>query len=593
MTRIVWGRLTLCCIVALCIASLDVASSQASRRTLPQQSNFLQERLKGLKGLVQKIDVDGGSNFGTVVVSDTRYLRGVDFGKQFYVIYGDGVQLLDGPVFTAEPRSKSGKDAWLKWYENIVVWAGCMWKPYNNVGHGQVNLSVSRDGKFLDLDIHGYAPGVDSNGKFIFSKANEEQFRRAVLALVRSMEGKKALRFPEGSKAKSVALTLKFSTDADAVVHYTDLVPLALAPQDERTQRLIRIADVLDSGWYEKAADAVRMRLPKYLRERLVNGKGHHGFLAMIDGDPICAAFGEEPLSEHRLNIMRHEADVTAVLNGLMNAGKYAAADDFAKKVVFTSFPGGDPKAAAEKLARIIDTAGGASAIDVIPKNVFAVSKFSAAGNMATNSYERRPARSVPQVEAAKTESETSVERLQELNEQIRQHYKTNNLQQAKFAYEEVLAILAKSKANPPVLIQTAKRNYASLCERLKTVDAPVAVNKLPVRAAPNADQIGIVGLKFVLSVGRGCIVSRVFPNTPAHLAHIRPDDRIEAVDGMVTTNKDREQIYQMLTGAPGSTVTLQLTRSNGQREIVKCVRMRLGDVEDPLLRRDYEFTRP
>lgn len=98
---------------------------------------------------------------------------------------------------------------------------------------------------------------------------------------------------------------------------------------------------------------------------------------------------------------------------------------------------------------------------------------------------------------------------------------------------------------------------------------------------------IGIIGVKFVLFAGRNPVINRVFPLTPAFKSGIQPNDVIVAVDGVPTMGLSKEEVYDMIVGTPGTTVTLSV-QSSGDFRAVTMVRMDLNDITDPFVRRDY-----
>lgn len=98
---------------------------------------------------------------------------------------------------------------------------------------------------------------------------------------------------------------------------------------------------------------------------------------------------------------------------------------------------------------------------------------------------------------------------------------------------------------------------------------------------------IGIIGVKFVMYMGKPPIINRVFPLTPAAQLGLRVNDVIVAVDGVPTLGLTKEEVYDMIVGMPGTPVTLSLSR-NGDFQVVTLTRMDLNDISDPWVRRDY-----
>jgi len=98
---------------------------------------------------------------------------------------------------------------------------------------------------------------------------------------------------------------------------------------------------------------------------------------------------------------------------------------------------------------------------------------------------------------------------------------------------------------------------------------------------------IGIIGVKFVMVAGRAPVVNRVFPQTPAFSSGIHPADVIVAVDGVPTSGLSKEEVFDMIVGTPGTTVTVTIERS-GDFQAYTMTRMDLNDITDPFIRRDY-----
>jgi carboxyl-terminal processing protease len=63
------------------------------------------------------------------------------------------------------------------------------------------------------------------------------------------------------------------------------------------------------------------------------------------------------------------------------------------------------------------------------------------------------------------------------------------------------------------------------------------------------------------VSPGKGIVVQRVFPNTPADEAGVREGDHVIAVDTVSTVNLPSTKVSDLLRGEPGSKVTVVYTR--------------------------------
>lgn len=98
---------------------------------------------------------------------------------------------------------------------------------------------------------------------------------------------------------------------------------------------------------------------------------------------------------------------------------------------------------------------------------------------------------------------------------------------------------------------------------------------------------IGIVGVKFVSTVGRAPVINEVFPGTPAADVGLRVYDVIVAVDGVPTLGLTKDEIFDLIVGSPGTPVNLSIMR-NGDYSVVNCTRMDITELTDARVRRDY-----
>lgn len=98
---------------------------------------------------------------------------------------------------------------------------------------------------------------------------------------------------------------------------------------------------------------------------------------------------------------------------------------------------------------------------------------------------------------------------------------------------------------------------------------------------------IGILGVKFVLTMGKPPVIHRVFPGTPASTLGMEPGDVIVAVDGVPTYGLAKEEVYDLIIGTPGTKVNVSIMRS-GDFRVFTCTRMDINDLTDPVVRRDY-----
>jgi hypothetical protein len=109
-----------------------------------------------------------------------------------------------------------------------------------------------------------------------------------------------------------------------------------------------------------------------------------------------------------------------------------------------------------------------------------------------------------------------------------------------------------------------------------------------PVLNSAATSGFGIIGVKFVLAIGKPPIINRVFPGTPAFSLGMAPGDAIVAVDGVPTYGLAKEEVYDLIIGSPGTKVNVSVMRTGGDFKVYTCTRMDINDLTDPLVRRDY-----
>jgi C-terminal processing protease CtpA/Prc len=122
--------------------------------------------------------------------------------------------------------------------------------------------------------------------------------------------------------------------------------------------------------------------------------------------------------------------------------------------------------------------------------------------------------------------------------------------------------------------------------DKQKTMRAQLQQNNSPLNANAQSG-VGIIGVKFVLAFGRPPVINRVFPGTPAFSEGLRNNDVIVAVDGVPTFGLTKEEVYGMIVGAPGTPVTVSVSR-NGDFVAKTMNRMDFNDITDPMVRHDY-----
>lgn len=98
---------------------------------------------------------------------------------------------------------------------------------------------------------------------------------------------------------------------------------------------------------------------------------------------------------------------------------------------------------------------------------------------------------------------------------------------------------------------------------------------------------VGIIGVKFVATMGHPPVINQVFPGTPAEEKGLRVYDKIVAVDGIPTAGLTKDEVFDLIVGSPGTQVTLSIMRGN-DFQAVNCVRMDINELTDPRVRRDY-----
>ena len=72
---------------------------------------------------------------------------------------------------------------------------------------------------------------------------------------------------------------------------------------------------------------------------------------------------------------------------------------------------------------------------------------------------------------------------------------------------------------------------------------------------------IGVIGLRFIHQTGYSSYVEQVYPNSPASKAGVKPKDLIFAIDGVRTDYLTSDSVYQLLSGSPGTSVKVFITR--------------------------------
>lgn len=72
---------------------------------------------------------------------------------------------------------------------------------------------------------------------------------------------------------------------------------------------------------------------------------------------------------------------------------------------------------------------------------------------------------------------------------------------------------------------------------------------------------IGVIGLRFIHQSGFPSYVEQVYPNSPANRAGIKQKDLIYSIDGVRTKNLNSDNVFELLSGTPGTRVRLNVSR--------------------------------
>lgn len=162
---------------------------------------------------------------------------------------------------------------------------------------------------------------------------------------------------------------------------------------------------------------------------------------------------------------------------------------------------------------------------------------------------------------------------------------------------EPPLAPDHKSAAAKPAgpLVGGVQHNQNVKPKKLKFLGGARRAESKPLNAsvkdqALNAQaqsSIGIVGVKFISTVGHAPVINLVFPGTPAQKVGFQVNDVIVAVDGVPTTGLSKDEIFDLIVGTPGTSVTISINR-RGEFMPITCTRMDINELTDPRVRRDY-----
>ena len=127
--------------------------------------------------------------------------------------------------------------------------------------------------------------------------------------------------------------------------------------------------------------------------------------------------------------------------------------------------------------------------------------------------------------------------------------------------------------AAPGTCVATAWREDG----RLRAYSEPVSVDLRADRDATLSftlpeEEIGGIGFQLAEHPD-GIEIQRVYPDTPAALAGLRPGDIIIAVEGIAAAELSTEGFVRLGTGPVGSEVLLTLLHADGEEEDLTLIR--------------------
>ncbi len=98
----------------------------------------------------------------------------------------------------------------------------------------------------------------------------------------------------------------------------------------------------------------------------------------------------------------------------------------------------------------------------------------------------------------------------------------------------------------------------------LLPVSAVIKLGVSSTDAAYEPSNVGVIGLRYMHQRGAMSTVVEVYPNTPAEAAGVIPGDRIVSVEGIDITKYNADQVYELISGIPGSPIDLTMMRCQG-----------------------------
>jgi hypothetical protein len=143
------------------------------------------------------------------------------------------------------------------------------------------------------------------------------------------------------------------------------------------------------------------------------------------------------------------------------------------------------------------------------------------------------------------------------------------------------------------------RQTYLSYADVLQRVHKPLQAKEVyakannlartnQVKAPPSTVNAGFVGIKFVIDSGYP-IVNECFEGSPARKAGIQSDDQICAVDGKSTLGLNRDQIYDLIIGPVGTSVSVTVSRRS-ETLVFKLTRAALNKFASPSVQHDYQY---
>lgn len=96
-----------------------------------------------------------------------------------------------------------------------------------------------------------------------------------------------------------------------------------------------------------------------------------------------------------------------------------------------------------------------------------------------------------------------------------------------------------------------------------------------------NLNTSGSIGVEFAIVPGRGMIIVRIFPDSPAAKSDLQAGDLIQRIDGALTTTTSLTQLQRRMQGAPGSTIELVVVR-NSESWPLTIQRQTIGPIKSP-----------